>query len=168
MRALAILMLFCAVARADVDEPGAPAPVKPRGFHGSIAAGGALEFGSSDRWAGAAAIDVVPGGALDHWGVTVGVRDVGYTPFAGHGMATLGVLREAAAARPLLAIFLHGDVGVAWGDGTLPVFGGGVKTYLTALGPLGIALDTTVHVELDGVSGTHLVLGFGALIALIR
>jgi hypothetical protein len=163
MRALVIVAMLGAIAHADDGD----AP-KPRPFHGSIAAGSALVFGSANRGAAAAAIDIVPGGALGTWGVTLAVRDVGYSPFAHHGMATIGIVREAAAARPLLVINLHGDVGVAWGDKTLPVIGGGIKTDLAFVGPLGIALDTTIHLEVDGVDGTHLVLGFGLMAALIR
>jgi hypothetical protein len=162
MKSIALLLVCASIARAD--------PAGPRPLHGSLAAGGALELGAADRWAGAAALDVLPGGALGVWGVTVGVRDVGYTPFAGHGMATIGVIREAAAARPLLTVLIHGDAGVAWRSGAdaLPVIGGGIKTYLALVGPLGIALDTTVHVEVDGVNGTHLVLGFGLMAAVLH
>ena len=163
MRGVLVLGICASVAHA--------APPPPRPFHGSLAAGGALEFGAADRWAGAAAIDVLPGGGLGVWGLTLGARDVGYTPFGGHGMATIGVIREAAAARPLLAVLVHGDLGVAWRSGggdPLPVAGGGIKTYLAFVGPLGVALDTTLHLELDGVNGTHLVLGFGLMLAAIR
>lgn len=163
MRALLIVCAMCAIARAD--DPDAP---KPRPLHGSIGVGGALDFGSADRTGGEAAIDVLPGGSSGVYGVTVGARDLRYTPFASRGMATIGVIREAAAARPLLTIFLHGDLGVAWGDKTIPVIGGGVKTYVALLGPLGLALDSTVHVEIDGVDGTHLVATFGIMAAVIR
>jgi hypothetical protein len=165
VRALSIVCALAAVAHADDGD----AP-KPRPAHGSIGAGGALIFGSIDRTGAAAALDVLPGGAFGTWGVTLGVRDVGYSPFAGHGMATIGVIREAAAARPLLAVFFHGDAGAAWRDGgsTLPVVGGGVKTYLKLGGPFGIALDTTLHLEIDGVDHTHLVLGFALLVVALR
>jgi hypothetical protein len=163
MKILLAILCLGAVAHADPD-----APAKARPLHGSLGVGGGLMFGSVDRWAGAAAIDVLPGGALGTWGVTLGARDLGYQPFAQHGMATIGVIREAAAARPLLAVMLHGDAGVAWGDKTVPVVGGGVKTYLAFVGPLGVALDTTLHLEIDGVRGTHLVLGLGLMAAIIR
>ncbi|HTJ46063.1 MAG TPA: hypothetical protein VL463_28355 [Kofleriaceae bacterium] len=165
MRSLLLLLCACAVAHADDGE--APAP-KVRPFHGSIAAGGGAMFGSHDRWAGQAAIDVLPGGAFETWGVTFAARDVTYSPFANAGMATIGVIREAAGARPLLAVFFHADAGVAWGEKTVPVVGGGVKTYLAFVGPLGVALDTTLHLEVNGIDGTHLVLGFGLMAAVIR
>jgi hypothetical protein len=172
MRAIVVLMLLCAVgavARAD-DDVAAEAAENVRPFHGSIAAGSALMFGGADRWAGIAAVDVLPGGVFDRWGLTVGVRDVAYRPsFGARGLATIGVMREAAAARPLLAIFMHGDVGVTWGgERTLPAFGGGVKTYLGIVGPLGVALDSTVHVEIDGVDGTHLIVTLSVMAGLIR
>ena len=162
MRGLLIVMAVAATAHAD--------PKPPRPLHGSLGFGGALEVGAAQRTGAAAAIDVLPGGALGVWGVTLGVRDVGGAKLGDHGMATIGVIREAAAARPLLAIMLHGDLGAAWTDDgrMLPVFGGGVKTYLAFVGPLGVALDTTLHVEIDGVNGTHLVLGFGLMLAAIH
>ena len=162
---LGLIISAMLATSARADDADAP---KLRPLHGSIAAGGAVVFGSADRTAGLAELDVLPGGSLGTWGVTLGVRDLRYTPFASRGMATIGVIREAAAARPLLAVLLHGDVGVAWGDQTLPVVGGGVKTYVALLGPLGLALDSTLHVEIDGVSGTHLVLTLGLEAALIR
>jgi hypothetical protein len=163
---VAMLVASGRVARADDEAP----TLRP--LHGSLGVGGGLRFGGADRWSGAAALDVLPGGGVGTWGVSVGVRDVGYSPFAHHGAATIGVIREAAAARPLLAILVHGDVGVAWGEGdgdkTVPVVGGGLKTYLAIVGPLGVALDTTLDLEINGVDDTHFVLGFGLMAAVIR
>jgi len=148
MRALLIVCALAAAAHADPDEvDNWPQPVaRPeRPAHGSFGVGSALDFGSASRTAAVAALDYLPGGKFGTWGVTLGVRDVGWSPFARHGSATLGVIREAAAARPLLAVLVHGDVGLAWRDGasTLPLVGGGLKTYLKLQGSFGIALDTT-------------------------
>ena len=165
-----IICALAAAAHADPDDlDNVPQPVA-RPAHGSIGVGGALDFGSTSRTAAVAALDYLPGGEFGTWGVTLGVRDVGWSPFARHGSATLGVIREAAAARPLLAVLVHGDVGVAWRDGasTLPLAGGGLKTYLKLKGSFGIALDTTLDLQIDGVDGTHLVLGFALSAAAIR
>jgi hypothetical protein len=172
MRAIVIVCALAASATAHADPnelDNWPQPaVRPA--HGSIGIGSALVFGSANRTAGTAALDLLPGGELGTWGATLGVRDVGWSPFGGYGTATLGVIREAAAARPLLAVLVHGDLGVAWRDGasTLPVVGGGLKTYLRLKGSFGIALDTTLDLEIDGVDHTHLVLGFALLLVAIR
>jgi hypothetical protein len=170
VRALLIICALAATARADDNDlDNVPQPaVRPA--HGSIAVGGALSFGSESRSVGAAALDMLPGGVFGTWGITGGVRDVAWSPFGGHGIATIGVIREAAAARPLLAVLFHGDAGVAWLDGghASPVVGGGIKTYLRLKGSFGVALDTTLDLEIDGVDGTHLVLGLALMAAVIR
>jgi len=166
-RALAIVLLLASArASADPDEPAAPAR-PPRPLHGSLGAGGATVFGGADRLTAAGAIDVLPGGRFGKWGLIGAYRDVELRPVAGHGMLTLGVIREAAAARPRLVILLHADLGVAWGP-TAPVIGGGVKTYLGVIGPLGLAFDVTAHVIAPSVDDSHVVISLGMLGALVR
>jgi hypothetical protein len=160
--ALAIAaLLVAAPAAADPD------PVAPRPLHGSLGLGGATVFGGVDRFSAASAIDVLPGGRFGRWGVIGAFRDVGLRPVAGHGMLTLGVLREAAGARPRLVILLHADAGVAWGP-TAPVVGGGVKTYLGVIGPLGLTFDVTAHLIVPSIDDTHVVVSVGMLGALLR
>ena len=88
-------------------------------------------------------------------------------PETGHGIVTVGILREAAAARPRLAMLLHADVGIAWGP-MAPVAGGGVRTYLGIYGPFGLAFDVTAHAVVPSVDDAHVEIGLTALGALLR
>ena len=155
------------VAVAARSAPAAADPPAPPRAHGSVGAGGQLAFGGPDRTGGAAALDVLPGGRLGRWGLTAAVRAVPYQPFGERGLATLGVIREVAAARPRLVLLLHGDVGFTWGP-PAPAIGGGVKTCLGVAGPFGLAFDTSFHLVVRGVDGTHGVVGLTLLVALVH
>ncbi len=160
---LALLALLApAVARAQPDAAPAPRP-----WHGSLGLGGATVFGGADRFTAAGAIDLLPGGRLGKWGLIGAYRDVALRPVAGHGMLTLGVLREAAGARPRLVLLLHGDLGVAWGP-RAPVVGGGVKTYLGVIGPVGLAFDVTAHLVTPSIDDADVVISLGLLGAILR
>ena len=89
----------------------------------------------------------MPGGAFDRYGILVALRDVDGDH---HGLLCAGVLFEAAAARPTLALALHADVGVDL-DARAPLVGGGLRTTLAIVGPLGVALDAGGELVIDGI-----------------
>lgn len=133
----------------------APAHADPRPWHGSIGAGGSLLLtgqGDGSRLRVEGEVDVLPGGALDRYGGLLALRAADADH---HGLACLGLLFEAAAARPRLALALHADLGVDL-DAHAPVLGGGARTTLTLVGPLGVALDTGAYLVLDGLDHTRL------------
>jgi hypothetical protein len=103
----------------------------------------------------------MPGGAWGRWGLNVAARHLTFTPFADEGMVTGGVMYQAAAARPRLALALHADAGATIGE-VAPVIGGGLETHLwiwpKRLGPLAIVFDLTAHLVIDGVEETRLVI----------
>jgi hypothetical protein len=78
-----------------------------------------------------------------------------------HGLACAGLIYEAGAARPRLVLDLHADAGVDL-DQRAPLAGGGIRTTITAYGPLGVALDSGAYLVIDGVERTRLVLSAGA------
>lgn len=142
MKALAIL---CALA--------APAVADDRPLHGAI--GGGTSFlvtgAQGDRNRFELELDIEPysrfGGLLawrafdpDHRGIVTG-----------------GVVYEAGAARPILVLDLHADLGADL-DQTAPVAGGGVRTTLTLYKLLGLALDGGGYLVVDGVDNTRFVL----------
>jgi hypothetical protein len=62
---------------------------------------------------------------------------------------------EGAAARPRLVLDLHAELGADL-DARVPLVGGGIRTTLTIIGPLGVALDTGAYLVLDGIDRTRL------------
>lgn len=143
--ALAALGSF---ARADDGE--VPAPT--RGVHGSVGGGGALLLAGADggsRLGVAAELDVLPGGALGRWGGLVALRAARFDGGQRRGLAMVGVVYEGAASRPRLALDLHGDLGLDLAR-TRPLAGGGLRTTLGLVGPLGIALDAGLYVVVAG------------------
>jgi hypothetical protein len=156
MRALVALVIVSSSAAAGA-EPARPVRVSA-GAGGALLATG-LHDGPRTRID--AHVAVMPGGRFGRFGVVGALRHVTRDPFAGDGLATLGVAYEAAAARPRLALALHGDVGVAIGD-PAPAIGGGLETHLwiwpRRLGPLCLVFDLTAHLVIDGVEDTRLVI----------
>jgi hypothetical protein len=139
--ALTVAIAFTHVGRARAERP----------VHGSIGAGGPLLLTAHDdnRLRAELELDVEPG---SRYGGLVAWR--GFDEKA-HGMLLGGLLYEAGAARPLLVVDLHADVGADL-DQYAPVIGGGVRTVLTIWGPLGVALDGGAYLVIDGVDDTRL------------
>ncbi|MGE5187362.1 MAG: hypothetical protein ACM31C_35190, partial [Acidobacteriota bacterium] len=77
------------------------------------------------------------------------------------GLVTGGLVYEAGAARPTLVVELHADVGVDL-DQHAPVIGGGLRTTLALLGPVGIALDSGGYLVIDGVDRSRFAIALGA------
>jgi hypothetical protein len=144
------LVLLAGNARADEDQ---------RPFHGSLGVGGSLlatgARGDSARLD--AIVDLKPrsrfGGLLAWRAFDEDHR----------GLVTAGLVYEAGAARPRLVLDLHADVGVDL-DNKAPLAGGGLRTSIAILGPVGIALDTGALLVVDGLDDTRLQIYTAALL----
>jgi hypothetical protein len=79
------------------------------------------------------------------------------------GLACVGLVYEAGAARPRIVLDLHADVGADL-DEHAPLAGGGIRTTITIAGPLGVALDTGGYLVIDGVDKTRLVIASGLML----
>lgn len=141
MRALGVV---CAVASpALADRP----------VHGSIGGGGSLLLtgAQGDHWRYELEVDLKPRsrfGGFVAWRAFDDTHD---------GMLLGGIVYEAGAARPLLVIDLHGDVGADL-DQRVPVIGGGVRTTLTLWKAFGIAFDGGGYLVIDDVDDTRFVI----------
>ena len=148
IRAGVLLVALASTAHAD------------RAWHGSVGVGGSLLLtgDGGDRLRLDVAVDLKPG---SRYGIGLGWR-----AFDGErkGLVTAGVVYEGAAARPRLVLDLHADAGLDL-DRTAPVIGGGVRTTLTVLGPLGVVLDAGAYLVLDGIDASRLQLQTTLLVA---
>jgi len=148
---LLALVLAPRIASAD-DRP----------LHGSFSAGGTflLAGDDGDRQRAELSLDVEP---YSRFGAVVAWRgfDRGHA-----GLVTAGLAYEGGAARPRLVLDLHGDLGVDL-DQHAPVIGGGVRTLLVVIGPLGLALDSGAYLVIDGVDHTRLALAAGGALAAV-
>lgn len=164
---IAALLLAPAAAFADPVEPSRGA----RPFRFSIGFGGSLLLtghGDGSRNRTHAHLDLDPGGRFGRFGLTAAVRYLPWQPFGDDGLATIGVKYEAGAARPRLALALHGDVGASFTGA--PAAGGGIETTLWLIPkwfrPLALVLDTTAHLVIDGEDETRLVLASSTRLSL--
>lgn len=148
MKVIVALLIMTAVADA-------------RPWHGSVGAGGSflLTGAEGDRYRAEVEVDVEPG---SRWGGQVAWRAFDDKH---HGLLVGGLVYEAGAARPLLVIDLHGDVGVDL-DHTAPVVGGGVRTTLTVWRFIGVGLDAGSYLVIDGIENTRLVLASSASVVI--
>ncbi len=146
---LVLVLVLVLDARAD-DRP----------VHGSLSAGGTLLVTGDDgsRQRGERELDVEPG---SRFGGVVAWR--GFDQHHG-GLVTAGLAYEGGAARPRLVLDLHADVGADL-DLHAPAVGGGVRTVITIIGPLAVALDSGAYLVIDGVDKTRLQLQAGAALA---
>jgi hypothetical protein len=143
----ALVVLAALVATAHADRP----------LHGSAGIGASflLTGDNGDRNRFDAEVDIEPysrfGGVLALRGFDADHR----------GLACAGMVYEAGAARPRLVLDLHADIGADL-DQRAPLAGGGIRTTITVIGPLGIALDTGAYLVVDGVDRTRMVISSGA------
>lgn len=129
-----------------------------RPIHGSVGAGGSLlaTGNGGDRGRLDVIAELTPRsrfGALAAWRAF----DENHA-----GLITAGLVYEAGAARPRLVLDLDAVAGFDL-DARRPLAGGGIRATLAIIGPLGIALDSTAHLVIDGID-TRLQLATGALI----
>jgi hypothetical protein len=144
----ALVLLACAgTARAE------------RPWHGSVGAGGALVLtgDGGDRQRAEVAIEVKP---RSRFGVLAAWRSFDEDH---DGLVTAGLVYEGAAARPRLVLDLHADAGYDL-DANAPLAGGGIRTTLTIIGPLGVAFDAGAYLVLDGLDDTRLQLQSSTLL----
>ena len=151
MKALAIVALVIAsrgAAHAD------------RALHGSVGAGSTLVLtgAQGDRSRFDASFDLK---VRSRYGLLAAWR--AFDPDH-RGLVTLGLEYEGAASRPRLVLDLHVDAGVDL-DRPAPLVGGGIRTTLMIVGPLGLVLDLGAFAVIDGVDGSRLQLQSNALLA---
>lgn len=152
-----------AVAALGLAATGSRSAAEPRPWHGSVGAGGSLLLSGEGDGARArldAEVDLLPGGALGPYGGLLALRGADGDH---HGLLCAGLLFEAAAARPRLALAFHVDAGADL-DARAPLAGGGLRTTLGLVGPLGVALDATGELVLDGLAHARFVLGASAML----
>jgi hypothetical protein len=151
MRALLAVVLSLAPALARADT------------HGTVAAGGGLLItgDDGDLGRGDVQVDFEPRGGWGRYGVLVAWRDFD----ASHdGLLCGGIVFDAAASRPRLALQFHGDVGIDL-DVRRPLVGGGLRTVVGVAGPLGVVLDATGELVIDG-DATRFALSLDLLLAI--
>ncbi|MBA3394806.1 MAG: hypothetical protein H0T89_19320 [Deltaproteobacteria bacterium] len=121
--------------------------VSARPLHGSAGVGGTFVLTGSqgDRTRADVAIDIKPWnrfGGLVAWRAFDEER---------RGLVVVGLVYEAAAARPRLVLDLIVQAGADL-DAEAPVIGGSIRSTLTIIGPLGLALETTAYLVYDGIA----------------
>lgn len=153
MRAFVVLCLLSSASGAEPIE---------HGIHGSAGIGGTVVATGArdDRFRLEATFDLK---LHSRYGFVVGWRAFDDTH---HGLVTAGLVLEAAASRPRLAIDLHADVGADL-DERAPLLGAGLRTTVGIIGPLGVVLDGGGYLVIDGFDNTRLQLQ-GSLIVSAR
>lgn len=128
-----------------------------RPWHGSVGGGTSflLSGDNGDRNRFELEADVEP---ASRWGALLAWR--GFDDDH-KGIVDAGVIYEAGAARPRLVVDLHADIGFDL-DQKAPMIGGGLRTVIAIVGPLGVALDTGPYLVIDGVDNTRLQFATGA------
>jgi hypothetical protein len=151
-------VVLCALRLAGTSARADDAPPR-RPWHGSVGAGGAFVLlgERGDRQRADVAFDVKPRsrfGILAAWRAFDEDHD---------GLVMAGVVYEGGAARPRIVLDLHAEVGVDL-DEKAPLAGGGIRTTLTIIGPLGVALDSGAYLVIDGVDNSRLHFQSNALV----
>ncbi|MDB4954259.1 MAG: elastin (supravalvular aortic stenosis, Williams-Beuren syndrome)-like protein [Myxococcales bacterium] len=154
---LSDVCVLCAFA-ANLSLLATPA-FADRPWHGSVGAGTTLlltgDRGDRNRYE--LEVDVEP---ASRFGALLAWRGFDHDH---HGLACAGLVYEAGAARPRIVVDLHGDIGVDL-DQRAPLLGGGIRTTIAVVGPLGVALDSGAYLVIDGVESTRLALAAGAML----
>jgi len=133
VRAILVSCLLAASAYAE------------RGIHGSASVGATVVYTGErgDRGRFEATVDLK---IRSRYGVVLGWRAFDDTH---RGLVTAGLVFEAAASRPRLAIDLHADAGADL-DARAPLVGAGLRTTVGIVGPLGVVLDGGGYLVVDG------------------
>jgi hypothetical protein len=152
VRALALLVVLAPTA-AHAD------PAVDRPWHGSAGVGGTLLVTGGDGDIGRAEVevDIEP---RSRFGALVAWRGFDRSH---RGLVAAGLVYEGGASRPRLVLDLHADIGADL-DLRAPMLGGGARTVVTIVGPLGVAVDTGLYLVIDGIARTRLQLATGLAI----
>lgn len=164
-RKVSAALTLAAVLTSARATPHTASAEPDRDWHASIGTGGFVALLGPVATGLVADAALQPGGGFGRFGARVEGRTLDEELADGidAGLLLGGLVYEAAAARPRLAINLHGDIGAALPDARL-VVGGGATTQLWLIGPLALGLDTSALVIVDGVDDTELLLS-GAVTA---
>jgi hypothetical protein len=142
---LGLLVCLGGVTRVSAEEEA----TKSRPLHVVAQAGFYGALGSPAGYGPTLSVDLLPGSFAGRYGVRGEWR--GYHDLS-EGSALLGVIFEAGASRPQLALKLLAEVGVT--SDKRPIFGGGIEWSLWAFGPVGVSTLTDLQIIIDG-SGTR-------------
>ncbi len=130
-----------------------------RPIHGSIGAGGTLVLTGEqgDRTRADVAVDL-------KWHSRYG-GIVAWRAFDQDrkGLVTAGVVYEGGAARPRLVLDLVAELGADL-DQKAPLAGGGIRSTLTIIGPLGVSLYTGAYLVWDGIDDSRVQVQSNALL----
>lgn len=133
------------LTKAWGQEEESEASSESRPLHLVAQAGFYAALGSPAGWGPTLSVDLLPGHFAGRYGLRGEWR--GYREL-GTGSALLGVIFEAGAARPQLALKLLAEVGFT--DDRRPIVGAGIEWSLWALGPIGVSTLTDLQIIVDG------------------
>ena len=164
-RVCCLSLVLCAIgpggAEADeVDEFGARKASRP--VHALAQAGVYGALGGPASWGPVLSIDLLPGSFAGRYGIRGEWR--GYRR-SGSGSVLAGLLFEAGASRPQLALKLIALAGLT--ADKRPIVGAGIEWSLWFLGPLGVSTLTDLQLIIDG-TGTRPVLSGNLVLHLGR
>jgi hypothetical protein len=148
-RCSAIAALVAAATPAHADDA----------LHGSVGLGGSLVVAGDDG-TGRARLDGEVDVSYGRYGGLVALRTLDRHH---DGLACAGFIYEAAAARPTLVLGFHADAGYDL-DARAPLAGGGLRTTIAIVGPIGVALDTGFYAVIDGVDHSRFVIETNAMV----
>lgn len=142
------------VRRDDAAGDDAGEPEVVEAMHWAVGVGGFVGLTGPGRYGLAAEAEVFPRwpGQLLGDRVGLGLRYRGFDGLA-RGIVAGGLVYEAAATRPHLAIELHGDIGMAIGlaGSDRLLLGGGVRTQIGLWGPVAVALHGDVYYTFENL-----------------
>jgi hypothetical protein len=144
--ALVVTANIVTANNAQAEEQGA----KPRSPHLLVQAGGYASLGGPASWGTTFAMDLLPGSFAGRYGLRAEWR--GYKQKVSEGTAIAGLIFEAGAARPQLALKLLAEVGLTnIREGKRrPLAGGGLEASMWVWGPIGVSVVTDAHIIVDG------------------
>ncbi len=123
--------------------------VPSRPLHLVLQVGGYAALGGPAPWGTSLSADLLPGSWAGRYGIRGEWR--GYRDESS-GSVLAGLIFEAGASRPQLALKLIAEVGLT--SDRRPIVGGAIEWSLWLLGPVGISTLTDLQIIIDG-TGTR-------------